>query len=169
MRIHLSIVALLTSYLPWPALSQDIQLTLKSEHSVYTLGQAVRLSYEVLWLGENDGQVFENSLEFPVLEIAYLNRFPVEIVHLGSFEVRAEPSRHERATFAPTMRFESKAFQINSREGVRFLDGRVGYYDFEKTGTYVIRAVFRESFNWKLYHGQHEDISSNAIVIEIVP
>ncbi len=169
MRIHLSTIGLLTACLPCSAFPQDIQLTLKSTGSVYSLGEPIKLAYEVLWLGENDQQVFENSLAFPALEISYLNRFPVEMVELYSFEVRAEPSRHERRTFAPTMHFESKDFQINSPEGVQFLDGRAGYYRLENTGTYVIRAVFRESFGWKLYDGQQGDVSSNAIVIEVVP
>ena len=169
MRVHLGIAALLASCLPWRGLSQDIQVTLSSDASVYSLGEPVQLSYEVLWLGESDVQLFENTLAFPAIEIAYLNRFPVERVDLGSFEARAEPSRHERRTLAPTMRLESKVFQINSKEGVRFLDGRVGYYDLEKAGTYVIRAFFRASFEWKLYAGQLEDVSSNAIVIEVVP
>jgi hypothetical protein len=168
-RIHLAPIALVASWLPWVAIAQDIQLTLKSDDSVYSREEPIRLSYEVLWLGESDGHVFENSLAFPALEVAYLNRFPVEMVELYSFEVRAEPSRHERRTFAPTMRFESKAFQINSTEGVQFLDGRAGYYKFDKAGTYVIRAVFRESFIWKLYDGQHGDVTSNAIAIEILP
>src|SRR5687768_8044906 len=108
MRIHLNTIALLASCLSWPALSQDVQLTLKSADSSYSQSEPIKLSYEVLWLGESDGQVFENSLTFPALEILYLNRFPVEMVELHSFEVSAEPSRHERRTFAPTMRFESK-------------------------------------------------------------
>jgi len=143
MRLHLSTIALLASCLPRSALSQDIQLTLKSFDSVYSQGQPIKLSYEVLWLGESDGHIFENSLAFPALEISYLNLYPIEMVELHSYEVRAEPSRHERHALAPTMRVESKAFQINSTEGVPFLDGRVGYYRFEKPGTYVIRAVFR--------------------------
>jgi hypothetical protein len=170
MRIHLGTIAVLASCFPWAARSQDIQLTLKSAESVYSQGAPIKLSYEVLWLGEGDGRVFENSLAFPALEISYLNRFRVEMVELYRFVVRTEPSRHERHTFAPTMRFESKAFQINdSTEGVQFLDGRVGYYRFEKAGTYVIRAIFRKSFGWKLYDAQRGDVFSNAIVVEIVP
>jgi hypothetical protein len=168
-RIHLATVTLAASYLPWLACAQDIQLTLKSDGSVYSRGAPIKLSYEVLWLGEGDAQVFENTLAFPALEVAYLNRFPVEMVELYSFELKAEPGRPERRTFAPTMHFESKTFQINSTEGVEFLDGRAGYYKFEKVGTYVIRAVFRESFGWKLYDRQHSDVTSNAIVVEIVP
>ena len=169
MRIHLNTIVLLASCVSSPVLSQDIQVTLKSDNSVYSVGEPIYLSYEVLWLGASDGNIFENTLAFPALEISYLNRFPVEMVELDSFEVRAAPSRHERRTFAPTMHFESKAFQINSPDGIRFLDGRLGYYRLERTGAYVIRAIFRDASVWKLYDGQQGDITSNAIVIEIRP
>ena len=62
----------------------------------------------------------------------------------------------------------SDYFPINSESPTRYLDGRVGYYNLDRPGAYVVRAVFKLAANWKLYVGQESDIRSNALVIRIV-
>ena len=149
------------------ASAQEIQVSLRSDKPT-VVGEPIQLWFEVLWLGEGDGRIFVNSVAFPELEIAYLNRFPVEETVVGNFEVRSAPSRHERREFAPTMKLESQWATVNDAKGIRFTDGSIGYYSLEATGTYVIRAVFRRSPAWPLYEGQDSDLRSSALVVEVV-
>ena len=146
----------------------DIQVTLFSNKSKYVVGEPVSLQYEVLWLGNQDAYIYFNRLAFPELEVLYLNLYPVALQNPISTPVHSEPGRHEVRGFAPTMRGSSEAFIINSpTHPLVFLNGKEGYYLFDKEGTYVIRAKFDISGPWKISNKQSETIWSSAIVIEI--
>ena len=147
----------------------DAQVILRADKTEYIVGERISLIYDTLWLGSNEGQLYFSNSAFPEIEVLYLNRFPVEITETGQFELEPQPGRHEQATFAPTMNRVSTAFAINEPEKpIRFLDGKEGYYELEKRGTYVIRATFRFASQWKLYEGQDADIQSTALVIRVV-
>lgn len=150
------------------ASAEDVQVTLKSDKSAYSVHEDVNLVYEVLWLGQEDGEIYFNDLAFPELEVSYLNMMPVEMTVLGSFDLRSGPSGHERRVWAPTMGGESQSAPMNSLEGTRYLNGKTGYYDLSRAGRYVVRAIFRTSSAWPLYLGQESDITSSALIIEIV-
>jgi len=147
--------------------AQDIQVSLRSDKATYVAGEPIKVSFEALWLGSGDGYLFVNSVAFPELEIAYLNSLPVEMTVVGNFVVRPEPSRHERRVFAPTMKLESQWAIINDPAGTKFTNGSIGFYSLKTAGTYVIRAVFKNSPTWPLYKGQDSDVRSNALVVEI--
>lgn len=146
----------------------EAQVVLRADKSRYLLGEAINLSYETLWLGSNDGQMRFSSIAFPEIEVLFLNRYPVRLTETAVARQLLAPSRHERATFAPTMRRVSKEFTINDPNSpTMFLNGKCGYFDLDRRGAYIIRAVFRANTMWELYEGQELDIYSTAIAIGI--
>ncbi len=148
--------------------AEDVQVSLRSDKSDYELGEIVHLSYEVLWLGSGDGQMRFSSKALPEIEVLYLNKFLVNLTETAAVETLRGPSRHEKATFAPTMSRLSNEFAINDADApTRFLNGKRGYYQFDRPGTYVIRAVFRADPQWRLFEGQDVAVRSTAIAIKI--
>ena len=150
------------------AFADDVQVTLRSDKTEYAVGEIVTLSYETLWLGSGDGEMRFSSTAFPEIEILLVNRFPVEMTETGLIEPLREPSRHEKALFAPTMSRLSSEFAINDESApTRFLNGKQGYYQLDRRGTYIIRAVFRADSKWELFEGQESDVRSTAVAIKI--
>ncbi len=150
-------------------IAADAQVILRADKTEYTAREKISIFFDALWLGPNDGQLYVNSLAFPEIEVLYLNKFPIELTETGQFELRPQPSRHERATYAPTMNWVSAAFSINDpKSPTRFLDGKEGYYKFDRQGAFIIRATFRYESQFKLYEGQEADIQSTALLIRIV-
>lgn len=143
-------------------------MLLNSDKTEYAIGEAIELSYRTIWLGATDGHMRFSSNGFPKIEVLYLNQFPVEIVETGISALSDKPSRHEKATFAPTMERTSKNFVVNdSSAPLDFLDGTKGYYEFERAGTYVIQAIFSRSTVWRLHDEQKADVRSSALVIRV--
>lgn len=150
------------------ATAGEVQVSLRSDKMEYSRGEVVKLSYETLWLGSNDAQMRFSSTAFPEIEVLYLNKYPVELTESAEIKELPTSSRHEKATFAPTMSRLSKRFAINDASApTTFLNGTVGYYQLDKPGAYVIRALFRANTNWHLYEGQDADVYSTRIVIRV--
>jgi hypothetical protein len=155
---------------PWAGCQRHprLQVTLSSDKVHYEAEEPIKLKYEVLWLGDEDANIYMNALTFPELEILYLNKDRLTLQDSTPFVVRSKPGRHEIRTFAPTMEATSDEFAINSSsEPIQFLNGVKGYYVLEKQGSYVIRARFDMSSPWKLSDRQEGTIISNAIVIKV--
>ena len=150
------------------ATASDVQVLLRSDKTEYEVGEVIRLSYETLWLGYDDGHLRFSSIAFPEVEILHFNRYRVELTETTAADELAAPSRHERATFAPTMSHLSREFAINDPNSpTKFLNGTVGYYKLDSPGVYVIRVLFSADGPWQLFEGQEAEVRSSAIVIKV--
>ncbi|MEM6484547.1 MAG: hypothetical protein AAF662_06130 [Pseudomonadota bacterium] len=150
------------------AFASQVQVLLLADKDEYAQGEVIYISYETLWLGATDGQMRFSSIALPELEVQHLNKFPVQLNALQVNSELREPSRHERATFAPTMSRLSPTFAINDPSNpTMFLNGSKGYYNFQRPGAYVIRAIFRADTEWRLFKEQRTDVYSTKIVIQI--
>lgn len=150
------------------ALSAEVQVVLQSSKQHYAIGEPIRLSYQATWLGEKDGRIRLSSTGFPKLEISFLNQYSLEIIETGASALAERPSRHEMAELAPTMDRMSELFTINdSSQPIDYLDGTRGYYRFDRTGGYVIKAVFPAGTEWRLFDTQTETVQSTAVVIRV--
>ena len=151
-----------------PSHATDIQVLVQADKIEYAFGEPIKLSYRATWLGPSDGHIRFSSKGFPRLEVLYQNRVPVEIVKTGESTLSDGPSRHEKAVFAPTMERISKRFTINDiSHPIDFLDGTQGYYNFNRPGTYVIRATFASDTDWRLFDEQKGVVRSNALVVRV--
>lgn len=150
------------------AMADEAQVLLRSDKIDYARGESVNLFYETLWLGSEDGQMRFSSTAFPEIEVLYLNEYLVELTESAESKTIPAPSHHEKSTFAPTMSHLSKEFAINDAgDPTTFLDGTVGFYQLDRPGVYVIRALFRANTDWHLYEGQDVDVYSTRIVIRV--
>jgi hypothetical protein len=119
--------------------AEQTQVTQSSDKPEYSQGEAISLSYEALWLCKNPGNIRVSHTAFPELEVLYVNWFLVEMIVTGTADQLREPSRHERATFAPTMSRASDLHVINDEASpATFLNGKRGYHSFDRAGAYVI-------------------------------